>query len=1133
MTQPIKVLFIEAHSGDAQLVVDELGALDAKTRIQLEWVDRLEKGLKHLAARRDLQAVLLELFLPDSQGLATLQRVLACAPQVPVIVITSQADDEVELKALQAGAQDFLIKGQVDGRLLARAIQYAIQRKQIELQLADAHEFTERILTSAPIGIFTYRLSGECLSANDAAAQMVGGTIEQLRGQNFHHIESWKRSGLYEMARETITTGISTAGDVHMITSFGKKTWYTAQFVLFRAGCEELLLMMFSDISERKKAELNLRASEEKIQNVIRHSSSVFYTHTPDHILTYVSPQARTVLDCEPEEAMVHWQEFLSDDPMNREGIQSTECAIRTGKRQPPYELELVTQKDRRIWVLVDESPVVENGITLSVVGSLTDITERKLAEKALQEREALLDQTQAISHVGSWELDLLTNHLRWSNEAHRIFGVGAKELEATYEAFLDTVHPEDRAAVINAYSKSLRERRAGVEIEHRIIRQNTGEIRFLYTKCENVKDASGEIVRSVGMVQDVTEREQAEAALAASEKRFRTWIENSSDIITVLDAYGIIQYESPSVKRLLDYEPEELLGKLAFDFIHPEDQDRIVATFVEYIQSPNAGVAVEFRFRHRDGSWRFLEGMGHTYVDEHDEIVALIHSRDITERKQAEKALKEKERLLSEAQRIGHIGSGSYDILHDFMMFSDEMYHLLDVLPADFRHNREDFLALVYPSDRPMVAKWLEDIAESTQSKDLDFRLFHKNGELCYLHCTGVVEFDADAKPSRFIGTVQDVTERRTTEMQINQQIQRLVALSEIDRAIISSFDQRYILNVILSQIISQLHVDAVNVLLLDSENETLQFAAGQGFRTRMRESARLRMGESHAGRAARERRMIRLLDLRETTNDLSFSQMVIAEDFVSYIGVPLIVKGKVKGVLEVFQRSTLQPYQDWLDFFNTLVGQTAIAIENTSLFENLRTTNQELVQAYDATIEGWSRAMDLRDRETEGHTQRVTKLTLELARTLGIAESSLIHIRRGALLHDIGKLGVPDHILFKPGELTVEERQMIEKHVDFAYEMLAPIPYLKPALNIPYFHHEKWDGTGYPLGLKGEQIPIEARIFALVDVWDALLSDRPYRKAWTRERTIDYIRTQSGIHFDPRVVEYFLGLLEKMSGN
>jgi HD-GYP domain-containing protein (c-di-GMP phosphodiesterase class II) len=508
---------------------------------------------------------------------------------------------------------------------------------------------------------------------------------------------------------------------------------------------------------------------------------------------------------------------------------------------------------------------------------------------------------------------------------------------------------------------------------------------------------------------------------------------------------------------------------------------------------------------------------------------VGLVHSRDITERKQSEKALQEKERLLSDAQRIGHIGSWSYDIPQDHLTFSDEMYRLLDVLPEEFQHNKAEFLALVYPSDRPTAAKWMADIDKGMPTKNLNFRLFHKNGELCYLQSTGAVEFDTMGTPVRFIGTTQDVTERQVAEIQINQQIKRLSALSEIDRAIISSFDRQHTLSVILSNTISQLQVDAAAVFVLDPECQVLDYAAGQGFRTKMIEDARVLLGEIHAGRAAKERRMIRIVDLRETTNTEPFRKFVMAEGFVSYLGVPLIVKGKVKGVLEVYQRSLLQPYQDWLDFFNALAGQAAIAVESTGLLTSLQSTNQELIQAYEATIEGWSRAMDLRDRETAGHTERVTRLTLDLARALGMDEARLIHIRRGSLLHDIGKLGVPDHILLKTSELTVEERESIEKHTDFAYEMLAPIPYLKPALNIPYFHHEKWDGSGYPLGLMGEQIPLECRIFSVVDVWDALLSDRPYRKAWSREAAMEYIRTQAGAHFDPRVVECFLAMLGK----
>jgi len=222
-------------------------------------------------------------------------------------------------------------------------------------------------------------------------------------------------------------------------------------------------------------------------------------------------------------------------------------------------------------------------------------------------------------------------------------------------------------------------------------------------------------------------------------------------------------------------------------------------------------------------------------------------------------------------------------------------------------------------------------------------------------------------------------------------------------------------------------------------------------------------------------------------------------------------------------------------MDLLYSLAGQASIAIDNNRLFHRLLRSNQDLMLAYDTTIEGWSHALDLRDKETEGHTQRVTELTMRLAQAAGIAEAELVHVRRGALLHDIGKMGVPDHILLKPGKLTDEEWVAMRKHPVFAYELLSPIAYLKPALDIPYCHHEKWDGSGYPRGLKGEQIPLAARLFAIVDVWDALRSDRPYRQSWSKEKVIEHIKSLSGTHFDPKAVELFLDMMsadEKHAG-
>jgi len=185
------------------------------------------------------------------------------------------------------------------------------------------------------------------------------------------------------------------------------------------------------------------------------------------------------------------------------------------------------------------------------------------------------------------------------------------------------------------------------------------------------------------------------------------------------------------------------------------------------------------------------------------------------------------------------------------------------------------------------------------------------------------------------------------------------------------------------------------------------------------------------------------------------------------------------------------------------------------------------KLAHAYEAALEGWARALDLRDHETEGHSRRVTEMTLKLAERLGVPEADRVHIRRGALLHDIGKMGVPDRILHKPGPLTPEEQAIMRRHPLLARQLLEPIAYLAPAIDIPYCHHEKWDGTGYPQGLKGEAIPLAARIFAVADVWDAIRSDRPYRRGWPADRALQYIRTIAGTHLDPTVVDAFVQLI------
>ena len=257
-----------------------------------------------------------------------------------------------------------------------------------------------------------------------------------------------------------------------------------------------------------------------------------------------------------------------------------------------------------------------------------------------------------------------------------------------------------------------------------------------------------------------------------------------------------------------------------------------------------------------------------------------------------------------------------------------------------------------------------------------------------------------------------------------------------------------------------------------------------------------------------------------------------VAAYQLRSILCAPLKIKDRLIGVIYVDNRAHAGIFQEReLGLITAFADQAAVAIDNARLFENLEESNLkleaaniELKIAYEATLQGWVRALDMRDKETEGHTQRVTVLTERLARTMGVGDADLVHIRRGALLHDIGKMAIPDSILLKPGKLTDEERELIKKHPVYAYEMLSPIEFLRPAIDIPHYHHEKWDGTGYPDGLSGENIPLPARIFPVIDVWDALTSDRPYREGLPPEEVRERIKADAGKHFDPKVVEAFM---------
>jgi len=619
--------------------------------------------------------------------------------------------------------------------------------------------------------------------------------------------------------------------------------------------------------------------------------------------------------------------------------------------------------------------------------------------------------------------------------------------------------------------------------------------------------------------------RERAEAALTSSEERYRTLVELASDAIIVVDAEtGLIIDANRKAGELVGLSREKLVGTHQLDLHPAAERERCRGIFEEAIRK-GALLVESGCLSHRDGRTLPVE-ISLSMIEVGGRRVLMSILRDISEHLEAER------RLLQERERA--------------RQYLDVAGVMLLVLETDGRVsliNRKGAQMLGFTEEEIIGRNWFDDFipdrlrgsvrtvftrlmaGEITPVEHHENPVLTRDGTERLVAWNNTLIRDEGGRIIAALSSGEDITERALAQEQARSRLEHLAALHEIDLVISASLDLRVTLAQLLDHIAEQFHVDAADVLLLNRHTQTLEYAAGRGFRAGGIKDSRLKLGEGIAGIAALERRSIRIPDLLDPASGFVRAPLLEGEGFVAYYVVPLMAKGRVQGVLEALHRSPLSLDEEQQGFLEALAAQAAIAIDNATLFEDLQRSHSAITLAYDATLEGWAHALDLRDRVTERHTERVTEMTVRLARALDMSEENLVHLRRGSLLHDIGKIGIPDTILRKAGPLTPEEWETMRRHPRLAFEMLQPIAYLRPALDIPYCHHEHWDGTGYPRGLKGEQIPLAARIFALADIWDALhAADRPYRASISREETCDQIRSLAGTQLDPAVVEVFL---------
>jgi PAS domain S-box-containing protein/putative nucleotidyltransferase with HDIG domain len=742
-----------------------------------------------------------------------------------------------------------------------------------------------------------------------------------------------------------------------------------------------------------------------------------------------------------------------------------------------------------------------------------------------LSESEGRFETLARISPVGIFRADLKGENTYVNPRMCEISGLSFKE--SMGDGWLNGIHPEDRGGVIEEWKAYIEEKRRSIA-EYRYLRPD-GSIVWVIGEAVPERNGEGKIIGYVGTITDITVIKEAEAAIMESEGRFETLAQISPVGIFRTDPVGSTTYVNPRWCEISGMSYEQAMGDGWLEGVHPEDRARLITEWENSTLEEQESKA-SYRFVRPDSSISWVIGQSVPEKDRKGKVRGYVGMiTDITELKQAETAIVESE------ARFRHLFFASPDAIylldpHD----AETPWSIVDCNKAacqmsGYSHDELVGQSIYLLDVNKRTDEELVEYLESVREHDVyPFETVqrHKDGHLYPVEITTSMVIYGGRE--MVLGIDRDISKRKEEEAARVKRAVELETLYQTSLEVNAQVELDELLQAILVRAITLVGANAGALYLMQEDDKSLEAVQLHNIRD-IPIRFKVDIGEGMIGTVAQTREVVIIEDYQTWPHRIERLEGV---NFHRTMGVPMKLQNRVIGVLGIIDRQNPGEFTlDEIRLVSLFAEQAALAIENRQLYQGLQQSNLELSTAYEATIEGWSRALDLRDKETEGHTLRVTDLTLKMAKALGVSEDQMLHIRRGALLHDIGKMGVPDRILLKPDVLTDDEWEIMREHPVFAYEMLSKVEFLVPSLDIPYCHHEKWDGTGYPRQLKGEEIPLVARIFAVADVFDALTSDRPYRPAWSGGRALEYIRLQSGKHFDPAVVSLFLEMFVPMT--
>ncbi|MEK6751364.1 MAG: PAS domain S-box protein [Chloroflexota bacterium] len=868
-----------------------------------------------------------------------------------------------------------------------------------------------------------------------------------------------------------------------------------------------------------------VRMSETRYRTLVEQASDGIFLADTERRYVDVNPSGCAMLGYSREELLA----MRMDDIISSEELSAVPFRIEDLRAGKILIVErLLKRKDGSPIPVEISARMLPNGFLQGIV---RDISERKRVEKALAEREAYFRVLIENSAEGVVIVDGegIARYIAPSGE--RLTGYTPEEILG--QSAFRYIHPQDIPRVLETFAEGAATPGVVRTTEYRFQRKD-GEWRHFEVTGHNMLD-DPYINGIVANYRDITERKQMNIALRESEEKYRRIYENLEDMHYRTDYHGILTDISPSVEKQTGYKQEEVIGHNVTEFYaFPEDYNALVAV----IEKKGSVNDFEARLKRKDENLAFVSITAHAIFDAAGQPISTEGIiRTITERKQAEDALKASEmkfRTLAE-----NIPSVVYlcknDERYTFLYLNDSIEELSGHSKKEFLEEGLSFFDLYHPDDLVNIPlSSTAKIATANQgSFHITYRIRHTSGEWRWVDEWGAGVADDAGNVQYIEGVMVDITERKRAEDELRHHAHELEALAAASAALRTAQSVTEMVPVLAKQAMRAVAGDYGSIFLLDSESGDYVshgwFSARGESKNKLKDESilRHRPGEGITGHVA-------ITGEIYVTEDMQKDPVMVMLDgekkrlqkLHGGISLPLHAQEKIIGVLHIwmFERHIFSETE--IRILIAFAETAGNAIHRAMLFEQTLQHADELALAYDNTLAGWARALELRDEITEGHTRRVTELTLKFAHALKIPENEIEHIRRGALLHDIGKMGIPDSILHKPGPFTAQERTIMQQHTQYAYDMLSSISFLQPAIDIPFCHHEYWNGAGYPRGLKGEQIPLSARIFSIIDVWDALTSDRPYRKAWSKKKTREYIIERAGKQFDPRIVEVFFSL-------